>query len=115
VTLFPGGESVAATIRIPADRHLAAHTRVGCQLITNPYRAHLNRDGTIGHQFNNRLEFFAPCYSQSFLPADFKENQLFSGLIIFKKTAKQENSNLFMRSILLNGKMRVENQSKTRV
>jgi hypothetical protein len=29
-----------------------------------------------------------------------------------KKSAKQENSSLFMNSILYNGKMRVENQTK---
>jgi hypothetical protein len=31
-------------------------------------------DGILGHQFNRRLEFFAPCYSQTLLQADFKEN-----------------------------------------
>jgi hypothetical protein len=33
------------------------------------------RDGILGHQFHKRLESFALCYSQSFLLADFKENQ----------------------------------------
>jgi hypothetical protein len=28
----------------------------------------------LGHQFNNRFEAFAPCYSQSFLLADLKKN-----------------------------------------
>jgi hypothetical protein len=32
------------------------------------------RDGILGPQFNKRLESFAPCYSQSLLLADFKEN-----------------------------------------
>jgi hypothetical protein len=32
------------------------------------------RDGILGHQFNKRLESFAPCYSQSLLLSDFKEN-----------------------------------------
>ncbi len=32
--------------------------------------------------------------------------------IPLKKSAKQENSSLFMKSILYNGKIRVENQSK---
>ncbi len=31
-------------------------------------------DGILGHQFNKRLESFAPSYSQSLLQADFKEN-----------------------------------------
>ena len=32
------------------------------------------RDGILGHKFEKRLGSFAPCYSQSFLLADFKEN-----------------------------------------
>jgi hypothetical protein len=32
------------------------------------------RDGILAHKFNKRLESFAPCYSQSLLLADFKEN-----------------------------------------
>ncbi len=35
--------------------------------------------------------------------------------VITKKSAKQENLSLFMNIILWNGKMRVENQTKTRV
>jgi hypothetical protein len=53
---------------------------------------------------------FASCYSQFILLADFKENHTLSG---FKNPYK--NSSLFIKSILLNGKMRVENQIKTRV
>ncbi len=37
------------------------------------HQAHF-RDGILGHQLNKRLESFAPCYSQSLLLADFKEN-----------------------------------------
>jgi hypothetical protein len=48
-TLVPGGESVAALLRIPADLHLAAHTRVCCQLVPNPHGSHLTRDGILGH------------------------------------------------------------------
>ncbi len=33
-----------------------------------------SRDGILGHQFDKRLESFAPCYSQSLLLADFTEN-----------------------------------------
>jgi hypothetical protein len=35
----------------------------------------ITRDGILGHHFNKKLESFAPCYSQSLLLADFKENQ----------------------------------------
>ncbi len=59
---------------------------------------------------------FASYYSQSLLLADFKENHtlLFSGFKIpDKKSAKKENSSLFMNSILKNGKMRVENHTET--
>jgi hypothetical protein len=31
-------------------------------------------DGILGHQFNKRLESFAPCSSKSLLLTDFKEN-----------------------------------------
>jgi hypothetical protein len=34
----------------------------------------LYRDGILGHQFKKKLEYFALCYSQSLLLADFKEN-----------------------------------------
>jgi hypothetical protein len=36
----------------------------------------------LGHQFNKRLESFAPCYSQSVFQADFKKTILFSGFKI---------------------------------
>jgi hypothetical protein len=61
------------------------------------------RDGILGHQFHKRLESFAPCFSQLLLLADFKENQPYSSLILkilTKKSVKQENSSLFMNSIL---------------
>jgi hypothetical protein len=32
------------------------------------------RNGILGHQFEKGLESFAPCYSQSLLLVDFKEN-----------------------------------------
>jgi hypothetical protein len=72
-------------------------------------------DEILGHQFNKRLESFAPCYSQSLLLADFKETHT---LLWFEKpynnkSAKRENSSLFMNSILWNGKMRIENKKKT--
>jgi hypothetical protein len=34
----------------------------------------VSRDGILWHQLNKWLESFAPCYSQSLLLADFKEN-----------------------------------------
>jgi hypothetical protein len=33
-----------------------------------------SRDGIRGYQFDKRLEFFAPCYAQSLLLAEFTEN-----------------------------------------
>jgi hypothetical protein len=39
-------------------------------------------DGILGHQFYIRLESFAPCYSQSRLLVDFKENHT----LLFKNT-----------------------------
>jgi hypothetical protein len=56
---------------------------------------------------------FCSCYSKSLLLADFKENHTL--LSCTKKSAKQENSSLFMNRILKNGNMRVENQTKTQV
>jgi hypothetical protein len=52
------------------------------------------RDEILGHQFfNRRLEFFAPCYSQSLQLAK-KEN--YTGYNnSYKKSPKQDNSNLF--------------------
>jgi hypothetical protein len=45
-----------------------------------------------------------------------KKTILFSGLKNpYEKSTKQENSSLFKNSILQNGKMRVENQTKTRI
>jgi hypothetical protein len=35
------------------------------------------RCGILRHQFNRRLESFAPSYSQSLLLADFRENHTF--------------------------------------
>jgi hypothetical protein len=54
---------------------------------------------------------------QSLLLADFKEKQNPSLVlkIITTNFAKQENSSLSMNNILQNGKMRVENQTKTQV
>jgi hypothetical protein len=40
--------------------------------MTNP-----SQDGILGHQFNKRLESFAPYYSQSLLLADLEENNIF--------------------------------------
>jgi hypothetical protein len=45
-----------------------------------------------GQQINKRLESFAPCYSQSPLLADFKENHILLCFekILTKKSAEQE-------------------------
>jgi hypothetical protein len=45
------------------------------------------RDGILGHQFNKRLESFAPCYSQSLLLADFKRKP-YSPLVLKILTKK---------------------------
>ncbi len=72
-------------------------------------------DGILGHQMNKRLESFAPCYSQSLLLAGFKENLLFSGFKnSYKKSAKQENSSLFMKHFVeqkREGKTQTKNSS----
>jgi hypothetical protein len=60
------------------------------------------KDGILRHQFNNRLESFAQCYSQCLPQAYFKENHRYFPLvlkILTKNYAKQENSGLFMNSI----------------
>ena len=46
-------------------------------------------DGILGNQFNTRLESFAPCYSQSLLLANFKENHILLKNP-YKKSIKQE-------------------------
>jgi hypothetical protein len=59
-------------------------------------------DEILGHQLEKKLESFAPCYSQSFLLAAFTENHALLWFLksIQEKSAKQENSSLFMNSIL---------------
>jgi hypothetical protein len=53
------------------------------------------KDGILGHQFNQRLETFAPCFSLILLRG-FKEAILFSGFKNpLKKSAKQENSEVY--------------------
>jgi hypothetical protein len=57
------------------------------------------RDGILGHQFDRRRESFAPCYSKSLPLEDLKKTILYSEFkITYKKSAKQENSSLFMNS-----------------
>jgi hypothetical protein len=63
-------------------------------------------------KFNKRLEsmLHSPFYWR------ILKTIFLCGLINpYKKSAKQENSSLFMNSILQNGKMMVENQTKSRV
>jgi hypothetical protein len=74
----------------------------------------LSRDGILGHQFNIRLESFSLCFSKSLLLADNKK--LFFGFKNpYKKIREPRKAKFFMNSILLNGKTRVENKTKTRV
>ncbi len=60
-------------------------------------------DGILGHQFDKR-HF---CYMLFRVSSTFK--------IAYKKSAKQDFSSLFMKSILWNVKMRVENSSLKRL
>jgi hypothetical protein len=53
------------------------------------------RDGILGHHLDDRLEFLLST-GGFFL----KKTRLLSGFKIYKKSAKQENSRLFMNSIL---------------
>jgi hypothetical protein len=83
---------------------------------SSPYILFTDLDGILGHQINKRLESFAPCYSQSLLLADCKENHTLLWFTkLHKKSAKKENSSRLMNNILLNWKMWVKNQTKTRV
>jgi hypothetical protein len=54
------------------------------------------RDGVLGHQLYKRLEFFAPCYLQSLLLADFKENHI---LLWFKKSLQKIRETRKLESI----------------
>ncbi len=75
------------------------------------------RDGILRHQFNKRLESYALCSSQSLFYWRIL-NKPYSSLVLkmlIKKSAQNENSSQFMNSILWNGKIRVENQTKNRV
>ena len=80
---------------------------------------HYTRDGIVGHQFNKILESFAPCYLQIFIVPSTGgfERKPYSSMVLKIRTkfAKQENSSLFMISILWNIKIWIENQAKTRV
>jgi hypothetical protein len=78
----------------------------------SPWPGPMTWDGILGHQVNKSLESFAPCYSQSLLLADFKENHSLLWFLKILTSEKQAISSLFMNSILNNGKMRVENQTK---
>jgi hypothetical protein len=67
----------------------------------------LARDGILGHHFG---------YSQSNYLRIFQKTRLFSGFKIPSKiSTKQENSSLFVSSILQKWKMMVEKQTKTLV
>ncbi len=57
-----------------------------------------------------RLESFAPCYSQSLLLADFNFYSSFNNP--YKKSGKQENSTLFMNRPFLERKNEGRNQTK---
>ncbi len=52
-----------------------------------------SRDGILGHQFNKRLKSLAPCYSQSLILADFKENHTLLWFYSFKNPYKNSAKN----------------------
>jgi hypothetical protein len=69
----------------------------------------------LDNKFDKRVESFAPCYAQSLklYLRILKKTILFSGFKNpYQKSAKQEDSSLFMNSILKNEEMRAENQTK---
>ncbi len=74
--------------------HHSRHPRLPSQVqdLTNIVREKGNkyRDGILEHQFNKSLESFAPCYSQSLLLADFKENPT---LLWFLKSLQKNPQN----------------------
>jgi hypothetical protein len=77
--------------------------------IHSQYFYGVSSDGILGHHFNKRFESFAPCYLHSLLLANFKKTLTYSSLVLIiltKESAKQENSSLFMNSILFNGKQK---------
>jgi len=76
-----------------SDRYFPRRSRV----IMNNLETlnYLARDGILGHQFNKRLETFpSPIHWQI-----LKKTKLYFKNPL-KKSAKQENSNLFINSIL---------------
>jgi hypothetical protein len=54
------------------------------------------RDGILGHQYNKRLESFAPCNSQSLLLADRPSSTLVL-IILTKKQETRKHSSLFIK------------------
>jgi hypothetical protein len=85
-----------------------------CLYALRPFPFFAPRDGILGHQFNKRLDNFAPLPSTGGFQRK-PYSTLSTLVLITKKSAKQENWNLFMNGILWNGKMRVEYQTKTQV
>jgi hypothetical protein len=69
------------------------------------------RDGIPGYQFYNRLEFFAPYYSQFLLWKILRKPC--SSLVLNILTKK--NKIKIRETRMENGKMRLENQIKTKV
>jgi hypothetical protein len=74
----------------------------------------LSWDGILGHQFNKRLESFAPCYSQSLLLADFKKNHtlLWCWKSLQKKIRKTRKLESIHENYFVERKILVENQTK---
>jgi hypothetical protein len=55
------------------------------------------RDGTLGHQFDRRLQSFAPCYSQSLPLAEILRKPY--PTLAFKKHTKNRNETRKLESI----------------
>jgi hypothetical protein len=63
---------------------------------------YISRDGILGLEYDKQLDYFAPCYSQYLVLADFYRKP-YSTLVLklhTKNSAKQENSSSFMNDNL---------------
>jgi hypothetical protein len=71
-----------------------------------------NRDGILGRQFKKKTRVFCTMLSTG---AFLKKTRLYSGFknTYKKSTKKNKKLSLFMNSIMWEGKIRVENQTKT--
>ncbi len=89
---------------------------IGVKFCVADPNSFIQRLKILGHKFNKRLESFAPCYSQSFLLADFKGNHT---LLRFSKSLQKIRETRTLKSIpehhFVESKTESRNQTKTRV